>query len=94
MFTNADSAENFWQGHVAVKIGDDKYLNIGGFSSRQDIKDEYGAVDYYEVSVGEDNKLLNNAKEALEEDTEFVDKEYLKIVTQKVINLGAEELRE
>ena len=94
VFANADSTENFWQGHAAVKIGEDKYLDIEGFSSRQGIKNEYGAVDYYEVSLGEDNRLLNNAKEALEEDTDFVDKEYLKIVVQKVINLGAEELRE
>lgn len=94
VFTNANGTENFWQGHVAVKIGDDKYLDIEGFSSRQDIKNEYGAVDYYEVSLGEDNRLLNNAKEALEEDTDFVDKEYLRIVAQKTINLGAEELKE
>lgn len=37
-----DSTEEYWQGHVAIKMGPDKFLDISGFSNAADIRSYFG----------------------------------------------------
>lgn len=43
-FTSTNSTSEDWYGHVAVKIGDDRYLDISGINSSGDIKRRYEKV--------------------------------------------------
>lgn len=37
-----DSTQKYWQGHVAIKMGPDKFLDISGFSDSADIRRYFG----------------------------------------------------
>ncbi|MBC9705771.1 MAG: hypothetical protein H9W81_12540 [Enterococcus sp.] len=43
-FTSSESTAENWCGHVAVKVGDDEYLDISGVQSYDLIKSVYGKV--------------------------------------------------
>lgn len=42
VFTIPGSGPEEWFGHVAIKTGEDEYLDIAGFSTAQQINDNYG----------------------------------------------------
>lgn len=42
VFTIPGTGVDNWLGHVAIKTGDDEYLDISGFTSEQEINDTYG----------------------------------------------------
>lgn len=42
VFTIAGSNENAWTGHVAIRTGEDEYLDVRGFSTEAEINEFYG----------------------------------------------------
>lgn len=51
----ADPQESYWQGHVAVKIGENRFLDVTGVSSASDYANRYG-LDESKYSVEEVNE--------------------------------------
>ena len=43
-FTSSESTAENWQGHVAVKVGEDEFLDISGVRTHDRIKASYGKV--------------------------------------------------
>jgi len=41
MFTH-DTSSKYWQGHVAIKLGEDEYLDVTGITNLASIRREYG----------------------------------------------------
>lgn len=51
----ADKNANYWEGHVAVQVGENKYLDITGISTEDEYKRKYGFTGKgYSVEVTED----------------------------------------
>lgn len=89
MYTGGTEKTNTWFGHAMVKIDKDKYLDIEGTFSRQIMENSYNATHYKEVTP-EEFENITGAKSAIDEAHDF-DKDYLRIITQKLINRTAEE---
>ena len=58
VFTD-DPDQSYWQGHVAVKLGEDKFLDVTGISSTSDYATRYGlnASKYSVEEVHEDSRF-------------------------------------